>query len=167
MYAHYASQVAISGGTVPRLNAYETSQVTISGGTILNEMKAGTTPGDESMITIIGSNFSVDGTPVDYGELTTIFGGYWYDEPLRHLTGTLASGDALDNDFYISGNSKIVLAPVPVPGAVLLGAIGLLYSGWRLDVRCTDMASKPPHYLASSSPTCGDLLLSKEQKGAR
>ena len=44
----------------------------------------------------------------------------------------LANGDVLDNPFYIGNDAKIVLSPVPLPSAVLLGALGLGTAGWRL-----------------------------------
>ena len=61
-----------------------------------------------------------------YGELASIFGGKYQDEPLRHLTGMLNSGDLLDNDFYIGYDAKIVLAPEPAT-LLLVGLGGLMF----------------------------------------
>ncbi|MBA7632239.1 hypothetical protein ES703_39782 [subsurface metagenome] len=85
--------------------------------------------------TIIGSDFAVDGQPFGYGELTSI--GYNGNEPNRRLTGVLASGDLLDNNFCIYGdNAKIVLTPIPAPAGMLLGTIGVGLVGWlrRMDI---------------------------------
>ena len=80
------------------------------------------------ILTIHGSDFAVDGEPFGYGELTSILGGAHWDEPSRYLTGTLVSGEPIDNGSYIGHDGKIVL--VPAPGAVLLGSIGLGFVGW-------------------------------------
>jgi hypothetical protein len=121
------SQMTISGGSIGfNLHAYNSSQVTISGGTIGNEILAGTGVGHESVITILGSDFAIDGQSIGYGELTSVLGGHYFNEPSRRLTGTLASGDLIDNVFYIGGESSIVLAPEPAALLLLgLGAVML------------------------------------------
>jgi len=78
---------------------------------------------DQSLIQIFGYDFSVDGQPFSYGELTSILGGDPYDEPFRHLTGTLLSGEAIDCDFRIGDDAKIILA-IPEPATVLLLGLG-------------------------------------------
>ncbi len=119
------SQVTISGGAIREgLSAYDSSQVGIIGGLIDGELiiwggsRAAISGGsiasrflvfDNAVITIYGSHFAVDGQTVAYGELTSVYGGPWYNEPSRHLTGTLASGELLDNDFFIGNVAKIVL----------------------------------------------------------
>jgi hypothetical protein len=45
---------------------------------------------DSSSVTIVGRRFEVDGVPVSYGDLAALTGT---------LTGTLASGDPVDNSF--------------------------------------------------------------------
>ena len=132
LWTYGNSQVAISGGlTGLSLFAWDNSQVTLSGGTIGG---SGLCLYQSSILTIIGSDFAVDGQPFGYGELTSID----YDGHGRRLTGVLASGDLLDNSSYVSGeNAKIVLTPIPAPGALLLGSIGAGLVGWlrRMDVR--------------------------------
>jgi len=64
---------------------------------------------NNGILQIKGSDFAVNGQPFGYGELTSILGGRLDDEHSRHLTGTLANGDPLDNDFYIGYDAKIVL----------------------------------------------------------
>lgn len=123
------SQVAISGGHIGiEVNAYMNSQLTFSGGVIGYQLRAdgysnviisGGQPGYElwatqhGVVTIYGSDFSIDGLNVGYGPITVASG---------ILTGTLASGEAINNDFYIYDDASIVL--VPEPATVLLLALG-------------------------------------------
>ena len=72
----------------------------------------------------------MNGQPFGYGELTTILGGSYLDEPGRRLAGTLLSGEAINNRFYIGNSAKIVLAPTPAPGALILGSIGVGFVAW-------------------------------------
>ena len=120
--ACYSSQVHISGGSIGTyLFAWHSSQVHISGGYVGGSLFADY----EGILTILGSDFAVDGVPFGYGELTSILGSDSFDpdEPTRHLTGTLASGELIGNDFYIGHDAKIVL--IPAPGALVLASIGI------------------------------------------
>ena len=75
-------------------------------------------------LTIHGSDFAIDGSPVGLGEITSILGGsYWY-EPYRRLTGTVANGDIINNQFRIGNDASIVL--VPEPATLLLLTLGVL-----------------------------------------
>ena len=116
--AYSDSRVSISGGSLSVLGALSRSKVTVSGGSIINELFADY----EGILTIHGSDFAVDGTPVGYTELTSILGGSCYNEPYRHLTGTLFSGESIANDFGIGKNGKIVL--IPEPATLLLLGLG-------------------------------------------
>lgn len=125
--AYDNSQVSISGGSIAaEFTAYGSSHVTISGGSMASEL--GTRDNSHvdifggfvglslqayygGTLTIHGSDFVIDGQPFGYGELTSILGGNYWDDPTRHLTGTLASGEPIDNDFYIGDDAKIVLVP--------------------------------------------------------
>jgi hypothetical protein len=62
------------------------------------------------------------GTPLGYCEITSILGGNYENEPLRRLTGTLANGDIINNQFRIGETAKIVL--VPEPATLLLLGLG-------------------------------------------
>jgi len=130
----------ISGGYITQLNASGSCQVNISGGELdsylfvaetgLVDISGGSIESDlftydQSRIQIFGFDFAVDGQPFGYGELTSILGGFPSIEPVRHLTGTLLSGELIDNDFYIGHDAKIILIPEPAT-VFLLGLGGLL-----------------------------------------
>ena len=104
-----SSQVNISGGSVGDMYIHFSCQVNISGGSINGAWRLWMW----GVLTISGSDFAVDGQPVGYGELTSIFGGYYGNEPPRHLTGTLAGGEPIDSDFYIGQYARIILIPPP------------------------------------------------------
>lgn len=113
------SRVYISGGSIgTEVFVYENSQVQISGGSIGGAL----IPNNWSILTIQGSDFTVDGQPFGYGELMSIYGGTWQLESTRHLTGTLVSGEMIDNYFFIGYDASIVL--VPEPAMILLLALG-------------------------------------------
>ncbi len=116
-----SGQVNIYGGSIEYIQSHHSSQVNVYGGTIGGGNLALL---DQSLVQIFGYDFAVDGQPFGYGELTSIFGGDIYYEPLRHLTGTLLSSELIDNDFYIGHDAKIVLVPEPTT-LLLLGLGGL------------------------------------------
>jgi len=118
LYSFQNSYIAFSGGLINDLRAYDNSQIDFTGGLIATDIRAGWYDfgPHTSVITIYGSDFNYP-----LGDITASFG---------RLTGILANGDLIDNDFYIYDNAAIVL--VPAPGAVLLGTIGLSFSGWLL-----------------------------------
>ncbi len=150
LLAYYSSQITVSGGSIGGdLHSYDSSRVTVSGGSIGKNLWAddssqvtmcGGSIGGElrletsGILTTLGSDFAVDGTPFGYGELTSITGGLDRDEPLRHLTGILASGDLLANDFRIGQSARIVLVPEPTT-FLLLGLGGLMVSRRRNALR--------------------------------
>lgn len=105
------AQIIMSGGTVGgNLQAWGNGQIILSGGAVMGNLSAY----DSSHITICGSNFEIDGSPVDFGEYfsTDFIGGSGV------LTCTLDSGALLNNSFYISTNASIFL--VPEPASLLL-----------------------------------------------
>ncbi len=107
LFTNDTSQVTVSGGSMGFLYADHSSQITVSGGEILQPLVVV----GEGTLSIYGSGFAVDGTPVGYTELASIFGGNYQDEPHRRLTGTLLSGESLDWQFRIGNAGKIILAP--------------------------------------------------------
>ena len=112
-------QMQIYGGFVDgRIWATGLSQIFFSGGAVVDDLVADSF----SVLTIYGSDFAVDSQPFGYGELVSILGGDYGDESTRHLSGTLANGDQLDNNFYIGHDASIVL--VPEPATLLLLGLG-------------------------------------------
>jgi hypothetical protein len=124
---HGLSSTTISGGTVNtwiNSNNYATSSLTMTGGRVelLNDGIGSITISGGSVgtldcdgdggsvagtITIIGSNFAINGTSVDYGKYLKS------DFHFGTLTGTMANGDALNTYFTISGYASITLIPEP------------------------------------------------------
>ena len=119
--SYHSSQMDISGGDIMGLISSDSSRMNISGGSIEGLWHIR----DQSIMQIFGSDFAINGQPVGYGELTSIFGGSAWDEPPRHLTGTLLNGDFIDNVFYIGNEAKIILIPEPAT-LLLLGLGGIL-----------------------------------------
>ncbi|MBN1391621.1 MAG: NHL repeat-containing protein, partial [Sedimentisphaerales bacterium] len=127
------SRLSISGGNhTARLNTIHNSRVNWSGGTINGELMLGMTDGSPSgvygssaVLTIHGyDDFAIDGNSVGYGEITSILGGDYSDEPVRRLTGTLLSGEPVNNNFRIGYNGKLILSddratnPTPADGTM-------------------------------------------------
>ena len=120
-----AGKIGVLGGTVEgTLCAFDNSQVTVSGG-VLNGYLIVAENGE---MIIFGNDFSVDGEPVGFGKLTYVRGDGG-DELARRLSGVLASGDRINNRFFIEDNSSsIILAPVssvPEPSGILILSMGL------------------------------------------
>jgi len=139
------SKVNISGGSIGSLYSYDTSRVNISGGAISNDLKSGDFArvdisggsiggnlilNNDSIIRINGSDFSIDGQSVGYGEITSIFRADPPIEPIRWLTGTLASGEPINNGFQIGWDARIILIPEPAT-IVLLGLGALMLRKYR------------------------------------
>jgi len=96
LYGFDNSRVTFSGGSVRDLRAYDNSQIDFAGGTIEADLKAGSDTGSHTaVITIHGRGFNYP-----LGEITVSSGT---------LTGTLANGDHIKNDFRIYSNASIVL----------------------------------------------------------
>jgi hypothetical protein len=74
-------------------------------------------------LTIDGSSFAINGTPFTSGEIKSILGGTYNFEPYRTLTGTLANGNTINNQFRIGDDASIVL--VPEPTTLLSLSLGL------------------------------------------
>jgi hypothetical protein len=118
LQANDSTTLSLSGGTIgDTFYVSDNSNATMSGGSV-GELSIF----DNSSLTIIGSGFAVDGNPFGYGELTSILGGSYQNEPQRRLTGTLDSGESIDNIFYIGNDASIVL--VPEPSTLLLLGLG-------------------------------------------
>lgn len=110
--AHGNSQVTVSGGMISDyLQPWDNSRLTLSGGIIGNIIFVGfenslTWPDyDESILTIVGYDFKINGNPVAYGQY------FKEDFASGHITGILEKGDILDNDFEIFDGASIILVP--------------------------------------------------------
>ena len=107
---HEHSQGYMSGGHVKEaLQAWNYGTFFLSGGTVGEFMAFR----NNSVLTIYGSDFKIGGIPVDYGEYNGI----------NHITGILANGDVLDNDFYFYSDAKLILA-IPEPTTIVLVGFG-------------------------------------------
>lgn len=142
VFTYNNSQISIYGGSIGnRLDSWDNSKMTIYGGSIGNDFSSwhssqmtiygGSIGGDlisdgEAIVTIYGSDFAVDGTPVGYAELVSLFSSSYGNEPGRHLTGMLANGEMIDNNFYIGYDARIVLQEVPEPSSLVLFGLGWL-----------------------------------------
>jgi len=90
----------------------------LSGGTIGSEIRMMT----NAELIIKGFNFAIDGKPVGFDKITSILGGDCLNESYRTLTGTLANGDIINNQFRIGNYASITL--VPEPATLLLFGLG-------------------------------------------
>jgi len=120
-----SGQIVISDGSIGGdLKVYGNAQVVLSGGSIGGELRVD----DSGIIIISGYDFAVDDALFGYGGITSMLGGDWRNEPQRRLTGTLESGEPIDNTFLIGHQGRIVL--VPEPATILL--FGLSFLGLRI-----------------------------------
>ena len=123
-----SSQLTMSGGRLEgSFETYGSGRVTITGGVIVIDTEL--LLFDNAEIIMEGFDFDIDGTPVGYGNITSMFGGSYISEPFRRLTGTLLNGDTFDNQFRIGDTAQITLIPEPCTLSLL--ALGGLAVAWR------------------------------------
>jgi hypothetical protein len=114
LWAYGSSQITISGGSIYGLRADGSSTITMSGGTIGGNIMLN----NGALLTLNGSNFTIDGISIGFGEIVKK-GGF------RTLTGILANGDRIHTTFQTADSAKVILIPEPCTIA-LLGLGGLL-----------------------------------------
>jgi len=115
------ARIIINGGVVGwRLRSFERAIIEVSGGSFQDEFQVNL----DSTFIIYGQDFAVDGQAVPYGEITSIYGGWYFFEPVRYLSGTLINGDSINRNFRIGQNAKIILAPEPPPTPPVADADG-------------------------------------------
>jgi hypothetical protein len=123
VYAYHNSRFSLNGGRVNgRCLAHDNTLVTIKAGTISIADGNLFFVYENSNVELFGSNFSVDGTPVGFGESLkdyAVYNGTFYN---GELTGTLLDGSSLSGDFYIYNNADMVV--FPEPAMLLLLALG-------------------------------------------
>jgi hypothetical protein len=121
--AKHNSILNFYGGSVgDKIKIKNSGILNFYGGSVGDDLEAK----GNSSINIYGVGFAVDGIPVGYGPISAFSGT---------LTGTLYMGNSLSNAFSRYCGATIYLheqAVVPLPGAVLLGVIGLGAAGWKL-----------------------------------
>ncbi|MHC4757606.1 MAG: PEP-CTERM sorting domain-containing protein [Planctomycetota bacterium] len=102
----------MTGGSISYANIHYNCFLSISGGSFdgLDVLT--------STLTLIGNDFAIDGLSVPYGEYT----GYYSD---ALITGTLASGETINNLFNLE-LSTLILTPIPEPATVGLLSLGAL-----------------------------------------
>ncbi len=121
------SLVNIYGGTISELlRTHDNSVCNIYGGAINADIYVD----DNSVLNIYGAGFMLDGSPVGYGPLAA-------STDYRSLTGTLRMGDLLvySDLRFLSNEATVNLIEaeiVPLPGAALLGMIGMSIAGVKL-----------------------------------
>lgn len=111
-------QITVLGGYIDgHLTSVSSMPMTLSGGIINGSIALDSSSGGD--VTIIGFDFKIDDVAVPYGMYTETSTG--------QITGTLLSGDFLDNGFWYAGGNHIIFAPVPEPCTVLFFGLGGLF----------------------------------------
>ncbi|MEM7785820.1 MAG: PEP-CTERM sorting domain-containing protein [Planctomycetota bacterium] len=146
VFASGDSFVSISGGVIADdLEAVDNSQVVMTGGTIGEdiEVSGGSIRilggqfaasgigriglGDGGLITLVGSNFSINGNSIGPGNVTEMSG---------FLSGTLADGSSFTNILFERNlgdptmPGTLIIAPVPEPSTLLTMLAAVNFSLW-------------------------------------
>jgi len=122
LHAGNSSIVEISGGSVGHLNTWNNSTVTVSGGSIDGLLCVD----DNSIIYLYGSDFSVAGQSLNYGDSLRDYGTVGDSVITGTITGILQDGSALDKYFTIRKAYSADIVIVPEPATLLLLGFGSL-----------------------------------------
>ncbi len=111
------SEAEITGGTIGAgvlaVLFFQQSSAHVHGGDFSGRIELGTHPNwlDESCeLFVHGTNFKINGSPVEYGTFTNSAGQGYTD---YYLTGTLETGDTISNHIWVDDNSSLILIPGP------------------------------------------------------
>lgn len=122
----YSGSIGATGPPTTGILMFESGTVNIYGGSITGDLIM---PGYTTVANVYGSGFNYPYGPIPTATLTGT------------LTGTLHMGDSLNLDFdrvwHTTSINLHEMAVIPVPGAVILGTLGLITAGWRLRKRRT------------------------------
>ncbi|NIS51734.1 MAG: hypothetical protein GWN00_33020 [Aliifodinibius sp.] len=123
-----ASDIAIvdifDGSIGNRIIANGEAEITFYGGDIGGDIFSGLSRNgdwDMNIITFAGTDFAVNGNPVNYGDLASDYAipgtePFWGDSCMTGvITGTLANGDTLNNTFYLVEYGDITFIAGPEP----------------------------------------------------
>ncbi len=110
-FANNTATLNLLGGNMGQLFYNNSSTGTISGGAVWDTLDVG----NDSVVQMLGSGFTLDGSPVSGNLVANTFG---------NLMGTLQNGDSLDVDLSVFGNGVLTLVPEPATSSMAL-LIGL------------------------------------------
>jgi hypothetical protein len=130
IWADGHSSVTINGGAINGyVSAFGSGTAEVRGGTLLNAMQAW----DSGKIYLYGSNFSVGGVKLNYGDSLQnygVVGGPNYGQLTGTITGTLLDGSSLNCGFevplYNSGGADIIVIPEPLTSLLMMTGVFLL-----------------------------------------
>jgi len=117
----YNSSAIITSGTIRSIGTESSNNCVISGGIVLESIGAS----GNGLVTLIGSDFQVNGHNVGYGDRASTWATPGID-PWGHpwLTGTvmgiLDSGDVINNSFMFYQNGDITFVPEPATFLIIL-----------------------------------------------
>ena len=123
-------QVEIRGGTIGYANwqnaalIHQESSTHVYGGDLIGQIRLGANPywPDEScQLFVHGTNFKINGLPVEYGTYINPNKPGYTD---YYLTGILLSGETINNHIYLYDDSSLVL--IPEPATLFLLGLGVV-----------------------------------------
>ncbi|MHC4397234.1 MAG: PEP-CTERM sorting domain-containing protein [Planctomycetota bacterium] len=130
LYSYWLANIIVSGGTIDGyVSLHDSSTAHIYGGVNFDWHNHGTIEAlDSSVVSIYGSNFSVDGQAIINGRFTHTGTG----ELTRYaVEGILASGEIIDTEVHLRGGATMILTPEPAT-PLLLGIGGVMVRRKRL-----------------------------------